>query len=166
MDPLGADGAGSKMPLARYFLFVGGALLALILAVNAYMPSPVAANPPATEAENARPVVRIHSAQKLPERIVLDTSIPIIVPAVAAPAVVAQAVELPAKRPALDAMAQATAPDLTKNDLTKADLTKAAAKKPETKAPQKRKIAKRPAHQPMMAYAQTPRFDFDLFSHN
>jgi hypothetical protein len=144
---------GSKMPIARYFLFVGGALLALILALNAYMPSPVAANAPATEADNGRPVVRIHSAQKLPERIVIDTSIPTIVPA---PAAVATAAEAPVKRPALDAMAQATPPEVTKS----------LAKKPEPKAPPKRKIAKRQVHQPMMAYAQAPRFDFDFFSHN
>jgi hypothetical protein len=141
------------MPLARYFLYVGGTLLALLLALNAYVASPVVANTPTSEADIGRPVVRIHSAQKLPERIVIDTSIPTIVPA---PPAVAEAVEAPAKRPALDAMAQVAAPELTKP----------AAKKPEPKAPPKRKIARRQLHQPMMAYAQAPRFDFDFFSHN
>jgi hypothetical protein len=139
------------MPLARYFLFVGGTLLALLFLLDAYLPQPVAANAPATDV--IRPIVRIHSAQKLPERIVIDTSIPTIVPT-PAPVVVAAA---PARIPALDALAQ-----ISPTDLKKAEL-----KKPEPKAPPKRKIAKRQVRQPMVAYAQAPpRFDFDLFAHN
>jgi len=146
------------MPLARYFLFVGGALLALMLAVNAWLPSPVGANPTATEAELGRPVVRIRSDQKLPERIVIDTSIPTIVPA---PVTTAAAVEPPVKRSSMDALAQVTPPELTKPELNKS-----AAKKPEPKVLPKRKVAKRQVHQPMMAYAQAPRYDFDFFSRN
>src|SRR4051812_25436092 len=90
------------MPLARYFLFVGGTLLALILAVNAYCPSPVVAGATvAADADTYKPVVRIHSTQKLPDRIVIDTSLPTIVPPPAA--VVAAA---PAKASSLDALAQ------------------------------------------------------------
>jgi len=63
------------MPLLRYFVFVGGALLTLLFAISAFAP------PPAVEA--AKPnvdlsIVRIHSAQKWPERIVFDTSRPTI----------------------------------------------------------------------------------------
>ena len=66
------------MPVFRYFLFVGGALLALLLAVDAFSPQQVA------EASNTAPavdktVVRIRSDQKLPERVVYDTSLPTIV---------------------------------------------------------------------------------------
>jgi hypothetical protein len=67
------------MPLMRYFVFVGGALLALLLIANASLPAlPVA--------EGSRPVVdrsviRIHSDTKWPERVVFDTSRPTIVPA-------------------------------------------------------------------------------------
>ena len=63
------------MPLARYFLYVGGALLALLLIANACMPiSPLA------DRADSRPVtIRIHSDQKLPERMVYDTSLPTIV---------------------------------------------------------------------------------------
>jgi hypothetical protein len=137
------------MPLARYFLFVGGTLLALLLALNAYMRSPEAAS--ANAAEVFRPVVRIHSTQKLPERIIIDTSIPTIVPP---PTVVAEA---PAKTPVRDAMAQ----------ISPSDLKIAALKKPEPKAPPKRRVAKRQVRPPMIAYAQVPpRFDFDLFAHN
>ena len=141
------------MPLGRYFLYVGGTLLALLFALNAYLGSPVVANTPTAEADSGRPVVRIRSAQKLPERIIIDTSIPTIVPA---PAAVAETVATPAKLPALDAMAQVAQPELTKS----------VAKKPEQKAPPKRKVARRQVHQPMMAYAQAPRYDFDFFSRN
>lgn len=138
------------MPLARYFLYVGGALLALLFVLNACLPSPeasIAATTPAV----SRPFLRIHSAQKLPERIVIDTSIPTIVPP---PTVVAIA---PAKAPALDALAQ-----ISPSDLKSAEL-----KKPEPKAPPKRKVAKRQVRQPMVALAQAPpRFDFDLFARN
>jgi hypothetical protein len=149
------------MPLGRYFLYVGGALLALLLVLNAYLPSPEAAS--ATATEYSRPVLRIRSAQKLPERIVIDTSIPTIVPA---PTVVAEA-KPPAKIPALDALAQISPSDLKSADLKSADLKKADLKKPEPKAPPKRRVAKRTVRQPMVAFAQAPpRFDFDLFAHN
>jgi hypothetical protein len=154
------------MPLGRYFLYVGGALLALLLVLNAYLPSLEAAS--ATATEYSRPVLRIRSAQKLPERIVIDTSIPTIVPA---PTVVAEA-KPPAKIPALDALAQISpsdlkSADLKSADLKSADLKKADLKKPEPKAPPKRRVAKRTVRQPMVAFAQAPpRFDFDLFAHN
>jgi hypothetical protein len=142
------------MPLARYFLFVGGTLLALLFALNAYVSAPVVVG--ATVADVIKPVVRIHSTQKLPERIVIDTSIPTIVPP---PAAVAEA---PAKAPVLDALAQ-----ISSSDLKNADVKTASLKKPEPKAPPKRRIAKRPVRLPMVAYAQSPpRFDFDLFAHN
>jgi hypothetical protein len=148
------------MPLARYFLFVGGTLLTLLFALNAYLPSPVVARAPVENVD--RPVVRIHSEQKLPERIVIDTSIPTIVPPPVV--VVAAAAATPAKTPALDALAQATPSDLKKSDL----------KKPEPVSPPKRKVAKRQVHQPMVAsvqqprfaFAQGPRFDFDFFGRN
>jgi hypothetical protein len=145
------------MPLARYFLGVGGVLLALLLGLNAYLPSqPAPAVAGATVADAAKPVVRIHSTQKLPERIVIDTSLPTIVPA---PAVIAAA---PAKKPALDALAQISASDLKVVELKAAD-----PKKPEPKAPPKRRVAKRQVRQPLVAYAQAPtRWDFDLFARN
>ena len=62
------------MPLARYFLYVGGVLLALLLISDAYLPKL-----PVTHAINPDvPIVRIHirSEQKWPERIVYDTSLP------------------------------------------------------------------------------------------
>jgi hypothetical protein len=64
------------MPLARYFLVIGGALLALLLIANACLPM----LPVAIEASSNPVTIRIHSEQKLPERVVFDTSLPTIVP--------------------------------------------------------------------------------------
>jgi hypothetical protein len=65
------------MPLARYFFYVGGVLLALLFILGAYL-----AELPVAGRENIHlPVIRIHSDRKWPERIVYDTSLPTIVPA-------------------------------------------------------------------------------------
>lgn len=65
------------LPLAQYFLRVGGVLLALLLALDAYLPKL-----PVADREYANlPVIRIHSERKWPERIVFDTSLPASVPA-------------------------------------------------------------------------------------
>jgi hypothetical protein len=69
------------MPVARYFLYVGGVLLALLLAINAFVPQELAlASHSAPGIDKS--TVRIHSTQKLPERVVYDTSLPTIVPPV------------------------------------------------------------------------------------
>lgn len=136
------------MPLARYFLFVGGALLALLLLVSAELPQIPAAQTVNTAAE--LPTIRIHSDRKWPERIVFDTSIPTPVPLQAAnseaespaPAKVA---EIPVKTTSREAFAQ---------------LTPTGLKKPEPK-PRKRKIARRlVAPPPTMMVAQQPQFAF------
>ena len=65
------------MPLARYFSFVGGVLLALLFILDAYLPKI-----PIDERAHANsPIIRIHSERKWPERIVFDTSVPTIIPA-------------------------------------------------------------------------------------
>ena len=145
------------MPVARYFLFVGGLLLALLFALDAFAPQPT------TLAGNAAPsinktVVRIRSDQKLPERVVYDTSLPTIVPPAATTWIAAAPVA-----PATDVGAQAQVRD------TFAQFVPAEAKKlekqPEPQAPRKRKVAKiRPA-QPMRV-AQQPHFGFGFFGSN
>ena len=142
------------MPVARYFLFVGGVLLALLLAVDAFSPQQVAV------ASNTAPaidktVVRIRSDQKLPERVVYDTSLPTIVP----PAATVQV----AAAPTPEATAQARVRD------TFAQFVPAEAKKlekqPEPQAHRKRKIAKiRPA--PQMRVAQQQHYGFGFFGSN
>ena len=58
------------MPLGRYFLLMGGALLMVLLVAGAYLPSP----PVVEQVETRQPKIRIHSDKKLPERVVFDTS--------------------------------------------------------------------------------------------
>src|SRR6185436_2955217 len=122
------------MPIARYFLFVGGVLLALLLAIDALFPQQaVVASRGASSIDKT--VVRIRSDQKPPERVVYDTSLPTIVP----PAAKTQIAAVP-PAPAPDATAQARVRD------TFAQFVPAEAKKlekqVEPQAPRKRKIAK------------------------
>ena len=61
------------MPLARYFGFVGTALLILLLGVSWLVSEPV---PEAASNDINKPVIRISSIEKLPERVIFDTSLP------------------------------------------------------------------------------------------
>lgn len=71
------------MPAMRYFLYVGGVLLALLFVADANLRR----TPIAETSDRDLPVPRIHiqSDQKWPERVVYDTSLPTPV-AVTAPA--------------------------------------------------------------------------------
>jgi hypothetical protein len=90
------------MPLLRYFLYVGGALLALLLVVNAAYPTvPL---PQTLTSASDLPPIRIHSDRKLPERVVFDTRVFPPGPAAAAPVAVAQA--KPQKQPQAPVQAQ------------------------------------------------------------
>jgi hypothetical protein len=66
------------VPIARYFIFVGGALAALLLIAGWCLPPP-----PVMFADHLaidRATIRIKSARKWPEKVVLDTSQPTIPP--------------------------------------------------------------------------------------
>ena len=63
------------IPLRGYFLCVGGALLALLLAANALLPSPPSNGRIGSEAN--LPNIRIHSELKGPEAVVIDTTRPV-----------------------------------------------------------------------------------------
>jgi len=66
------------VPIARYFIFVGGALAALLLIAGWCLPTP-----PAMFAKQLvidRSIIRIKSARKWPEKVVLDTSQPTMTP--------------------------------------------------------------------------------------
>jgi hypothetical protein len=139
------------MPVARYILFVGGLLVALLFALDAFAPQQVAV------ASNSVPsidktVVRIRSDQKPPERVVYDTSLPTIVP----PAAKTQIAAVP-PAPVADASAQARVRD------TFAQFVPAEAKKLEKQiepqAPRKRKIARSRPAQPLR-FAQQQHFGF------
>lgn len=140
------------MLVARYFMYVGGALLALLLMIGFIAPREAAVavqDGPGTD----KTTIRIHSAQKLPERVVYDTSAPTVAP----PAPSAQiAAADPA--PVVDATAQARVRE------TFAQLVPPAPKKPEAQpAPKKRKIARvHPSYQylPPVRVAQQSHFGF------
>lgn len=68
------------MPLARYFVFVGGALVALLLAFDFFSPKAVAESGIQSAGIVDKTTLRIKSEQKWPERIVSDTTQPTIVP--------------------------------------------------------------------------------------
>jgi len=90
------------MPLLRYFLFVGGSLLALLFVVNAAYPT-VPLPDTLTSAADLPPI-RIHSERKLPDRVVFDTSVSQVP---AGPVVVAQAKPQAASQPQAPVQAQA-----------------------------------------------------------
>ena len=104
------------MPLLRYFLYVGGALLSLILIANLVLPQEPL--PGTLTSATELPPVRIQSDRKLPERIVFDTRSTVAiapvamlpapkVAAVVAPAPVSPAIaEMSAKARVREAFAQ------------------------------------------------------------
>lgn len=157
------------MPILRYFMFVGGALLALLLAANFVWPAPPVAQG-IVSASNDPPLIRIRSDRHLPDRVVLDTSQPTI----AAPAVQTAAVAAPQP-------VQATASSVLNEMSAKARVREtfaqfippgskagtASAKKTEAKEqasiqPKRRVARARPAQpaRPMMLVAQQPHFGF------
>ena len=81
------------MPIARYFIIVGGALAALLLIADWCLPTP-----PAMFAKQLvidKSIIRIRSAHKWPEKIVLDTSQPTVAPLAVAEPSATQSVRLP-----------------------------------------------------------------------
>src|SRR3954453_24212692 len=155
------------MPLLRYFVFVGGALLALLFISDAVLPKqplPSFLNVASTE----QPLVRIHSERKLPERIVFDTSMPTVKPAVLAEAQPAPQVVPAPKARVREAFAQFT-PPVSKGDVkveakieakvdVKADVRpdQAVAKLADAGSPPKRKVAKPRPSRPLILVAQQP----------
>jgi hypothetical protein len=65
------------MPLMKYFSFVGSALLLLLLGLNWFLAQAVSEP---IGADIDRPVIRISSDEKLPDRVIIDASLPTIVP--------------------------------------------------------------------------------------
>lgn len=149
------------MPIFRYFVFVGGALLALLFAADFVWPtSPVAQA--IAGASYDQPVIRIRSDRHLPERVVLDTSqptiaAPVTTAAMAAPQATRADVlaDISAKSRVRETFAQFT----PKGDVAAARKVDA---RPQAQAQPRRKVAR--AHavpqrgQPMMQVAQQPHF--------
>jgi len=144
------------MPVARYFLFVGGVLLALLFALDAFVPqqAAVAGNSGSID----KTVVRIRSDQKPPERVVYDMTLPTIVPpatqtqVAAAPGPVAPIADLNAQARVRDTFAQFVPAEAKKLE-----------KQIEPQAPRKRKVvrvAKSRSAPPMRFAQQQQHFGF------
>ena len=150
------------MLVLRYFMYVGGSLLALLLLCAALLPKPPVADSTVASASDV-PAIRIHSQQKWPERVVLDTNATMPVPAE-----VAQAAVAPAER-VREAFAQLPNGEAKQQAVTDVE-------KPDPKPPVRRRIARRQAPQGYYGYqgygypqqysqrrmqvAQQPRFGF------
>ena len=155
------------MLVLKYFMYVGGSLLALLLLCAALLPKRPVADSTVASASNL-PAIRIHSQQKWPERLVLDTNAPM-----PAPAKVAQAAVAPAEPQAKTGVREAFAQLPNGEAKQQADTD---VKKPDPKPPVRRRIARRQARQPYYGYqgygypqqysqrrmqvAQQPRFGF------
>jgi hypothetical protein len=100
------------MPVIRYFVFVGGVLVALLFAIDRYLPMP----PETGHASDPdKTIIRIRSARSLPEKIVFDTRPQTAPPVLANSDPVPDAGER-TSRDALAAMAAAPATATAKKD--------------------------------------------------
>jgi hypothetical protein len=163
------------MPLLRYFMYVGGALLTLLLVANAVLPQQPL--PETLTSGSDLPTVRIRSERKLPEKVVFDTSVPVtataptaksivaLAPVAAAPVAMPPAIaEMSAKARVREAFAQlpdmeeATGPKMSQMALVAVPAPKMVSKVPVVK----RKIAKSRTATPLMV-AQQPHFGQDTW---
>jgi hypothetical protein len=96
------------VPLTRYFIIVGGVLLALLFVVDWYWPNP--SPMPSYGSLIDETILRIRSEHTWPQRVELDTTTPIIVPP-SPPAVNTTETAIPpTPKPELNALAQANLP--------------------------------------------------------
>ena len=140
------------MPLARYFLYVGGVLFTLVFILDACL-----TRLPVMESAHVNsPIIRIHSDRKWPERIVFDTTLPTIVPApttivedrVASPATVTDASAKEREREAFALMQPSDAKRLQPSDPGRREL----------KQQRQRKIVKRHVMPRSVLVARQPQF--------
>jgi hypothetical protein len=97
--------------LTRYFCFVGAALLGLLLLAGWYWPSAPErfSKDESSATSSIDQAIHIRSAQRWPDKVVMDTNVPTIVPPLAPPAMVTQAASPPvqtAERSPVDAHAE------------------------------------------------------------
>ena len=140
------------MLLARYFLSVGGVLLALLFVADAVAPKVPAGATDSNDLGTDKAVIRIHTDRKWPEPVVFDTNSPTTI--VPAQTVKAEAVVPPPPAPVADVSAK------TRVRESFAQFVAPEPKKPEAKPQRKRKIARSRVAPPMIQVAQQPRFGF------
>jgi hypothetical protein len=78
---------GSTMLVVRYFAFVGGALLAVLVGLSSFLPEPEMV----ARADAPRPVIRIKSDRVVPPRIDFDTRVQIAMVPAPVPEILPQA---------------------------------------------------------------------------
>jgi hypothetical protein len=143
------------MPLLRYFLYVGGALLALLFVCDAVLPTvPL---PGSLTAGSELPVVRIHSDRKLPERVVFDTTKPMVAPVAVAKA----GTTVPASASVADPSAKGGVREAFAQLMPsqpKVEAAPAEPKKAEAKRQPKRRVAKARSNPRPLLVAQQPHF--------
>jgi hypothetical protein len=138
------------VPLRWYFSGVGGALLALLFATEAFLPQPPAENSLASGVK--LPMIRIYSDRKGPGAVVLDTNQPTIAPAAAGRAEAGAANGAPLESLARESFAEFV-PDQPKH------VAKSDPKQERAKPSLKRKLARMPIKRPRL-FAQVPHFGF------
>jgi len=143
------------MPLARYFLLVGGALLVVLLVAGAWLPL----LPVVEQAEPQRPKIRILTEMKLPERVVFDTSKPAVTHPVK-PAIAEIGTPTLPSADDVSAKAREAFAHLPSSDVSKSKL--ADTKRPELKSAPSRKseTRKRAAAPRKVRLARHPQFDW------
>jgi hypothetical protein len=153
------------MPVARYFLYVGGVLLALLVVIGSYLPQPPVETVVGANTDSDKPFIRINSERKWPEPVVFDTSHP---PIIAAPAAVAASVPAPdisANARVREAYAQFQPSDPKQMHPSKQQMQPQmqppAAK--QSKQQPKRRVARNRMGPPMMLAAQQPQPRFGFF---
>jgi hypothetical protein len=150
------------MPVLRYFLYVGGALLALLLVCNAVLPQEPATGSLVSGADT--PAIRIHTDQKWPERVVFDTSQPTIAPVTVAKTDAAPAVTAALPNPVTVASPKARVREAFAQLPLPEQIPPIApeAKKAEVKLQPRHKVARarpvREPQQPTIQVAQQPHF--------
>ncbi len=141
-----------EIPLWRYFLFAGGALLTLLFVADWVMPRP--AND-SINSEPKLPIIRIYSELKGPEAVVIDTSRPIIAATLTA-------------QPDVAAAPQASTTAVSHVGETLALLARLSPEQTGTREPKKaerkqqrsRQAARARARHPTISVAQRPDFGF------
>jgi hypothetical protein len=157
------------MPLARYFFFVGGALLALLFVISAGLPKQPAAQVQVVDTAADLPTIRIHTDRKWPERVVFDTTIP-TGPVVTTGDAKTDIMKTGTAQPAPIKVSDNVIPDVQAKVRVREAFAQfppaepkqlqSDAKKSELKRPVKRRIVKKHVAPPTMLIAQQPPFGF------
>ena len=130
--------AVGKVPIGRYFAVVGSLLLAMLFIADWLLAKDQTQSDAGGKAD--KPTIALRSDQRWPERVVFDTSAPIVVSLVAPPVV-----DAPVTRPPREAFALLAAP------------VPRILETPPLPVRTKRKVTKRPSHFQWTAYRSTRR---------